>query len=394
MKRLVILLIILTMILCGCKTKEPELAQTQPVETEPVTVAPETTEPATEPEPTETTQPPTEPDPVEDLLVSMTLEEKVGQLFLARCPWENAAEDVAQYHLGGYILFGKDFEYKVAEEVLADVNSYQAMAKIPLLIGVDEEGGTVVRVSSNFALREERFQSPRNLFAEGGMERILEDTREKDALLASMGINLNFAPVADIAIEPGDFMYKRSFGQDAQATADFTAQVVAQMAQDNIGSCLKHFPGYGANIDTHTDIAVDNRPMETFLESDLLPFASFPAGEGTTAIMVSHNIVNCWDEEMPASLSAEVHRFMREEFGFDGIIMTDALDMGAVKAYTNGGNIAVTALQAGNDILLVCDYKTGIPAILEAVAEGTLSEDVIDTACHRVLTWKQSLGLI
>ena len=139
---------------------------------------------------------------------------------------------------------------------------------------------------------------------------------------------------------------------------------------------------------------IGKRSMETFLESDLLPFASFPAGQGTTAIMVSHNIVNCWDEEMPASLSAEVHRFMREEFGFDGIIMTDALDMGAVKAYTNGGNIAVTALQAGNDILLVCDYKTGIPAILEAVADGTLSEDVIDTACRRVLTWKQSLGLI
>lgn len=382
------------------------MLQPQAVETEPLTIAlettspptqteqPETTQPPTEPEPPETTQPPTEPDPIEALMASMSLEEKVGQLFLARCPGENAVADVAQYHLGGYILFGRDFEYKTAEEVLADVDSYQAMAKIPLLIGVDEEGGTVVRVSSNFVLREERFQSPRNLFAEGGMERILEDTIEKDALLASMGINLNFAPVADIAIDPGDFMYKRSFGQNAQATADFTAQVVAQMAQDNIGSCLKHFPGYGANVDTHNGIAVDNRPMETFLESDLLPFASFTAGEGTTAIMVSHNIVTCFDEEMPASLSAEIHRFMREDFGFDGIIMTDALDMGAVKEYTNGGNIAVTALQAGNDILLVCDYHTGIPAILEAVADGTLSEDVIDTACRRVLTWKQSLGLI
>ena len=394
MKRIIILIAIFACVLSGCKTREPEIAQNQPAETEPVTTQPETTQPPTETEPPETTQPPTEPDPIEDLLASMTLEEKVGQLFLARCPWENAAEDVAQYHLGGYILFGKDFEYKVAEEVLADVNSYQAMAKIPLLIGVDEEGGTVVRVSSNFALREERFQSPRNLFEQGGMERILEDTVEKDALLASMGINLNFAPVADIATEPGDFMYKRSFGQDAEATADFTAQVVAQMAQDNMGSCMKHFPGYGANVDTHTGIAVDERPLETFLESDLLPFASFTAGDGTTAIMVSHNIVTCMDAEMPASLSAEVHRFMREEFGFDGIIMTDALDMGAVKEYTNGGDIAVTALQAGNDMLLVCDYKTGIPAILEAVENETLPEEMIDTACRRVLTWKQSLGLI
>ena len=226
------------------------------------------------------------------------------------------------------------------------------------------------------------------------MERIIEDTAEKDALLSAMGINVNFAPVADIATDPGDFMYKRSFGQDAEATADFTAQVVAQMAKDNMGSCLKHFPGYGANTDTHTGIAVDDRPMEAFLENDLLPFASFPAGEGTTAIMVSHNIVTCMDEEMPASLSPEVHRFMRQEFGFDGVIMTDALDMGAVQAYTDGGSIAVTALQAGNDVLLICDYKTGIPAVLEAVEAGVITEDMIDTACRRVLTWKQDLGLI
>lgn len=389
MKKVLILLIVLACVLTGCKKHEPVIAVVQPAPTEPMT-----TQPPAETQPPETTQPPTEPDPVESLLASMTLEEKVGQLFLARCPWENAAEDVAQYHLGGYILFDKDFEYKVAEEVLEDVNRYQAQAKIPLLIGVDEEGGTVVRVSCHYALREERFQSPRKLFEQGGMERILEDTAEKDALLASMGVNLNFAPVADIATEPGDFMYKRSFGQDAEATADYTAQVIARMAQDNIGSCLKHFPGYGANVDTHTGIAVDERPLETFLESDLLPFASFSAGEGKTAIMVSHNIVICMDETMPASLSPEVHRFLREEMGFDGIIMTDALDMGAVKSYTNGGNIAVTALLAGNDMLLICDYQTGIPAILEAVEEGTVSEEMIDTACRRILTWKQSLNLI
>ena len=382
---------LLAVALLGCAPQK-EQAASMPVQTEPPTA-----EPATEPttEATETsTEPPTEPDPVEELLSSMTLEEKVGQLFLARCPAENAAEDVSTYHLGGYILFGRDFEYKTAEEVLDTVNTYQNAARIPLLIGVDEEGGTVVRVSSNFVLREERFQSPQKLFAEGGMERIVEDTAEKDALLASMGINVNFAPVADISTNPGEFMYKRSFGQDAEATADFTARVIAQMARDNMGSCLKHFPGYGANVDTHTGIAVDKRPMETFLESDLLPFASFPSGEGKTAIMVSHNIINCMDAELPASLSPEVHRFMREEFGFDGVVMTDALDMGAVQEYADSGNIAVTALQAGNDILLVCGYKTGIPAILEALEAGTVTEEMINTACRRVLTWKQSLGLI
>ena len=390
MKRSIVLFLALMLLLSGCGRASRETMETQPIETKKTITVPQTTEL----EPTETTQPPTEPDPVEEMLNSMTLEEKLGQLFLARCPAENAAEDVSAYHLGGYILFGRDFEYKTAEEVLAQVNTYQAAAKIPLLIGVDEEGGTVVRVSSNFVLREERFQSPQKLFEEGGMERILEDTQEKDTLLASMGINVNFAPVADISMNPGEFMYKRSFGQDAEATADFTAQVVAQMAKDNMGSCLKLFPGYGPNVDTHTGIAVDDRPLETFLESDLLPFASHTAGEGKTAIMVSHNIINCMDAELPASLSAEVHRFMREEFGFEGVVMTDALDMGAVQEYADDGNIAVTALLAGNDILLVCSYQTGIPAIMEAVEAGTVTEEMIDTACRRVLAWKQTLGLI
>ena len=142
--------------LTGCgKTESPA---EQPAPPPPAEIpAPEVQPPVAEllPEPE---------DPIDLLLDSMTLEEKVGQLFLARCPWENAAEDVAQYHLGGYILFDKDFEYKTAEEVLADVNTYQSSARIPLLIGVDEEGGTVVRASCNFVLREERFQSPRNLF--------------------------------------------------------------------------------------------------------------------------------------------------------------------------------------------------------------------------------------
>ena len=392
MKRIFLYILVLLCVCTGCKAEKnvtilPDPIQTVPVaEPEPTEVPEETTDPPT--------QPPAEPDPVEELLTSMTLEEKVGQLFLARCPGENAEEDVSQYHLGGYILFGRDFEFKTAEEVREDVRTYQAGARVPLLIGVDEEGGTVVRVSSNFILRQERFQSPRNLFEQGGMERILEDTAEKDALLSSMGINVNFAPVADIAMNPEDFMYKRSFGQDAQATADYTAQVVAQMARDNMGSCLKHFPGYGANVDTHTEIAVDNRPLETFQQQDLLPFASFAAGEGKTAIMVSHNIVTCMDETMPASLSGEAHRFLREELDFDGVVMTDALDMGAVKAYAEGGNIAVTALLAGNDVLLVCDYETGIPAILEALQDGIVTEEMIDTACRRVLNWKASLGLI
>ena len=382
MKKGFVWILILACLLAGCGGKTEEVIATQPVQTAPPT-EPVTTQPVTEPQ-----------DPVDALLASMSLEEKVGQLFFARCPEGKGAEDAAQYHLGGYILFARDFASRSAEEVLADVQSYQAASQIPVLIGVDEEGGKVVRASSQFILRDTPFLSPQQLFAEGGMDRILADTKEKDDFLAAMGVNVNFAPVADISVDPQDFIYERTLGQDAKTTADYVSQVLAQMAEDNMGSSLKHFPGYGPNVDTHGAIAVDERPLETFQASDLLPFKTHAAGQGKTSIMVSHNIVNCLDDQMPASLSPKVHDFLRQELGFAGVVMPDALDMEAVAEYAQDGDIAVTALLAGNDMLLVCDYESGIPAILRAVTDGVIPESRIEEACRRVLTWKQALGLI
>ena len=387
MKRSLMLFLVLACILSGCGGKQEEALSTEPVQT---AATAENTEPPTEP----STESPTEPDPVEELLQTMSLEEKVGQLFFARCPEENGAEDAAQYHLGGYILFGRDFADKTADDIKEAIRTYQNHSRIPLLIGVDEEGGIVVRVSANENLRSSPFQSLQELYGQGGMARILEDTKEKDALLVSLGINVNFAPVVDVSPNPEDYMYDRALGQDAAATADFAAQVIGQMSAENMGSVLKHFPGYGSNVDTHTGIAVDERPLKTFLEEDLLPFGEFTAGEGKTAILVSHNIVTCLDAQLPASLSPRVNAFLREILCFDGVVMTDGLDMGAVLEYAQDGDIAVTALLAGNDILLTCDYETGIPAVLEAVAEGALTETTIDDACRRVLNWKQSLGLL
>ena len=343
--------------------------------------------PATEPEPPA--------DPVEELLTSMTLEEKVGQLFFVRCPAENAAEDVSAYHLGGYILFGRDTKDKTADALIQTIQSYQDAAAVPLLIGVDEEGGTVVRVSSNPHLRASKFQSPQKLFAGGGMEAVTADAREKDILLDALGFNVNLAPVADVSTDPGDFIYNRAFGRDAAATADYVSAVTAQMAADGMGSVLKHFPGYGNNADTHTGIAVDDRPYEDFVNGDFLPFlAGMEAGGSTTAVLVSHNIVECMDAELPASLSPNVHRILREELDFDGVVMTDDLAMDAVAAYAEDGAVAVMALEAGNDLVLTTDYRTQIPKVKEAVENGELDESVIDTACRRVLQWKQALGLL
>ena len=159
-------------LLTGCSVAEP--AETTALTTSP----PETTVlVTTAPEPTpETTVPVTTqaPDPLDYLLSTMTTEEKVGQLFLARCPDQSALEDITTYHLGGYILFGRDFDEQTPDSLRSTLNSYQAAANIPMLIAVDEEGGTVCRVSSNSAFRERRFSSPRNLYDQGGLDAIRE----------------------------------------------------------------------------------------------------------------------------------------------------------------------------------------------------------------------------
>ena len=360
---------------------------------------------------------PQEPEPPEDpeeaallaLLEDMTLEEKTGQLFFVRVPAENALEDVMTYHLGGYLLFSRDTQDKTANDLIQTIASWQTQAVeydtgIPMLIGVDEEGGTVVRVSSNPHLRSRKFSSPGKLWKEG-LDALLRETREKSILLKSLGFNVNLAPVADVSTNSGDFIYDRTTGMDAEETADYTARVTEAQSFYGLGSVLKHFPGYGNNKDTHTGVAVDERSMETFLEQDFLPFQAgiaveetvWPSGELRRlrpAVLVSHNIVNCMDPNLPASLSPEVHRILREDLGFDGVVMTDDLAMDAVKAYAAEGNVAVMSIQAGNDLVVTTDYRTQIPRVIQAVRDGALEEEAVDAACLRVLRWKLELGLL
>ena len=234
---------------------------------------------------------------IQELVSAMSVEEKVGQMFFVRCPETDQAAKVSQYKLGGYILFGRDFKDKTAQQVRDEIASYQASSGIPMLIGTDEEGGTVVRASSNPNLFPSREPSPQVLYAQGGLDAILQDARQKSVTLLDLGVNVNFAPVADVSTDPADFIYERALGQDAQTTADYVAQVVTAMGQERIGSVLKHFPGYGNNQDTHTGVAVDERPYETFETSDFLPFqAGIQAG--ADAVLVSHNIVNSMDESL------------------------------------------------------------------------------------------------
>ncbi len=327
------------------------------------------------------------------LLDSMTLEEKVGQLFFVRCPETNAVEDISTYHLGGYLLFSRDFKdgdnWLTKEQFLEKIQSYQDAAEIPLFIGSDEEGGTVTRASRNPNLFSETFKSPQKLNYIGGIEEILRDTDTRSRELRALGINVNFAPVCDVSTDPKDFIYDRTLGQDANMTADYVRLVVPAMTEGGTLPVLKHFPGYGNNVDTHTGIAVDQRPMETFENSDLLPFQA-GIDAGAPFVLVSHNIVTCMDADLPASLSPAVHRVLREACGFEGIAITDDLAMDAVQAYAKDGAVAVMALQAGNDMIITTDYRTQIPAVIAAVQDGTLDESVIDNACLRVLRCKDT----
>jgi len=408
MKRLLLSLLAFCLLLgtvsCG-KTEQP------PAQEEVIPVVQPEPVPETPPEPPEPTPEELAAQRIDALLASLTLEEKVGQLFFVRCPADMAAEDVSTYHLGGYILFGRDFKdssdnWLTKEQVVQAISSYQSAAQtatgIPLLIGSDEEGGSVTRASRNPNLFDSKFKSPQwlwqNQHEHGNI--FAEDAWEKSNALLALGINVNLAPVADVATDPNAFIYDRTLGQDAQTTAVYVETTVNAMKESGIGSVLKHFPGYGHNVDTHTGIAVDHRYYQEFLDTDFLPFAAGIAagkledGRQCAAVLVSHNIVTCMDPELPASLSPAVHRVLRDELGFTGVAMTDDLAMDAVEAYVEDGSVAVMAIVAGNDLVITSDYRTQIPKVIEAVQSGTLSEEAIDTACRRVLVWKQALGLI
>lgn len=359
----------------------------------------------------ETRPPKPKPEPEDPMeaalqkeLEGMSLEAKVGQLFFVQVPAENAAEDVMTYHLGGFILFERDTQDKTANELIQTIHSYQEAAGedtgIPLLIGVDEEGGSVVRVSSNPKLRSQKFSSPGKLWRsmDDGLTAVEEETREKSILLKALGFNVNLNPVADISENPKDFIYDRTIGGDYTETGAYTEKVVEVQSRYGLGSVLKHFPGYGNNKDTHTGIAVDERPLETFEVEELFPFrAGVAAGmkfPPMPAVLVSHSIVTSMDPDLPASLSPEVHRILREDLDFDGVVMTDDLSMGALSEYAKGGAVAVMALRAGNDLVVTADYRAQIPHVIQAVKSGELEETLIDAACRRVLRWKAEMGLL
>ena len=379
-------MILCCLLLAGCGVKSV------PAETA-LPPLPETV-PATAPAVPETTVPETMPaDPVRQMISDMSLEQRVGQLFLARCNAETAIQDIRQYHLGGLVLFGEDFENQSMESMRQTIAGYQDAAEKPLLIAVDEEGGDVTRVSRYSHFRDRRFSSLRKRYDLGGPEAVLAEEDEKCRLLSDLGINVNLGPVCDITTDSRAFMYSRSLGLSPEDTATAIAAMVQTMNRHQVGSVLKHFPGYGNNTDTHVGIAVDTRSLEELKTRDLVPFAAgIQANCG--AILMSHTVVTALDPKFPVSLSLPAHRYLRQKMGFDGVIVTDDLVMGAITKQYGAEEAAVLAVLAGNDLLCSSEYALQYRAVLEAVQSGRIPQAILDAAVCRVLQWKHTLGLL
>lgn len=327
------------------------------------------------------------------LMSGMTLEEKVGQLFLVRYDTSTAGKQITNYYAGGFVLFAKDFQNHTKVTIKKEIDAKQGISKIPLALAVDEEGGYVTRVSRFPAFRSERFKSNRVLFETGGYELVESSEKEKAELLLSLGLNLNLAPVADVSTDSNDYINIRTFGRDARETSTFISNIVTYNNKYGISSCLKHFPGYGNNVDTHNGIAIDNRSYESFVNNDFLPFKS-GIEAGVPTILVSHNIVNSMDSKYPASLSKKVIDELRNTLGFSGVVITDDLAMGAVAKFVDGNTAATLAINAGNDMIITSSFETMYNEVLNNVKSGIIKEETIDKAVKRILAWKYAYKII
>lgn len=318
----------------------------------------------------------------------LSLEEKIGQLFMVRCD-STTLDEISKKQPGAIVMFASDFDGLDKAQVQDKISTMKSKVEVEPFIAVDEEGGTVVRVSSNPKLSPHKFKSPQQYYNEGGMELVKSNAREKSDLLMSLGITMNLAPVADVSENPSDFIYSRSFGKSAEETAEYVSEVVSVMNECNIAACLKHFPGYGGNVDTHTTVAIDHRTLDELRSKDFLPFES-GINAGADAVLVSHNIINDIDPTLPATLSKSVHDILRNELSFDGLIITDDMSMAAAANYAEPYK---TAVLAGNDIIIVTDFDTAYNEVLTAVQNGEIPTETIDNAVNRILEAKKAQGL-
>lgn len=379
--------------------------------------------PALPPVPTDAPTPPAQsagpqPDAVEQLLRSMTLHEQICQLFFVRpdaldptqtpeqvqdadapgvCAVDDAMrETMRATPVGGVVLFGKNLRDE--EALAALVRDLQDAAPTPLLLAVDEEGGSVARLANHKGFALPQFADAAVLAQQGGEDAVQHAAQIIGGYLYERGILLNFAPVADVDTNPQNpVIGKRAYASDADAASRMVAAAVQGYRQSGVLCTLKHFPGHGDTAqDSHTGAATTARSYAEMQQCELLPFAAGMAA-GAQLVMAAHIATpNAGTGDTPASLSSTwLTDRLRGEMGFEGVIATDSLAMQAITDRWSSGEAAVLALQAGADLLLMPqDLPAAVQGVEQAVQNGTLTPQRIEQSARRILQLKQQCGLL
>ncbi len=326
----------------------------------------------------------------------MTLRQKIGQMYLAPAVDQQTAIKAEQeYQLGGWLLFGSDFAGESKDGFVAKLKAEQAASKLPLLIATDQEGGSVSRLDANPAIGGSSHPSPQDLLKAGGEKQLVKQTGATAKQLRQLGINWNLAPVADVTSDQQSFIYDRTLGLPAKQAAPLVAKEVKAIQGQRVAASLKHFPGYGSAPDTHTGTGTSNQSLATYQQQEWLPFkAGIKAG--ADSVLVAHVVMTAVDPNLPASLSPKVHRLLRRDLHFRGVIVTDDLSMGAITKFAQQSKqpVDVLAVKAGNDMLIASDYATGIDQVVAAVKQGEIKESQINQSVLRILKLKRKLGLL
>ena len=328
---------------------------------------------------------------VDKTVESMSQTEKLGQMVMIGIQGTKVDDDslymLHQFHMGGVILFDRNMDSPEQVKQLTSDLQAQSNEKVPLFIGIDEEGGDVVRMAEKLTPPP----SQKEIGATGDIEQARTWAIKTAKSLKDMGINVNFAPVADIGSND-----KRSYSTDANTVIDFVRAATKGYQQENIIYSLKHFPGIGkGKVDSHVDSSSIDVAKEVLMTEDILPFKTIidENEPNDYFILVSHLKYPALDEEYPASLSSKIMTdLLRNELGYKGIIITDDMEMGAVANHNDFRSIGVNAVKAGADIVLVChEYEHQQEVylgLLDAVNSGEISQERIDESVKRIIKVK------
>lgn len=347
-------------------------------------------------------------DAVEAKLTTMTLREKVGQLFWVRPETldfslnpekktltQTMRQNLEQYPVGGIAVFKKNIQDE--NQLSALIADFQSASKIPMIVAVDEEGGAVARLANHEAFSLPKYTSARDIGKTGDPEQARQMGRTIGGYLRFYGFNLDFAPVADVDSNPANpVIGRRAYSADAQQTAQMVAAAVEGFHEAGMLCTVKHFPGHGdTGQDSHYGTATSYKTWEEMKAMEMLPFEAGIAA-GADVVMTAHiTTPNATTDGLPASLSyTMITERLRGELGFQGVIVTDSLGMYAIKNHFTPAESAVAALRAGVDVLLMPNnLRAAFDGVVQAVEDGTLSEERLNESVRRILTLKQKAGL-